>query len=142
MGEKTEMLGFTKMQVLLMLSKRERSGYELISEIGALMGKKPSTGQIYPLLAKMKGSGYVEIRSTGARERKNYALTPKGRTALKAMIGKANSIVEAVLAEKLVECEHCGCMLYGKAHEKDIKGKKHYFCCASCAADKECKQCR
>ncbi len=140
MGKGNGFFGFSKLQALLLLRSRERSGYELMREIGKAMGKKPSAGQIYPMLAKMVKQSYLHLHSMGAREKKTYALTAKGREALGKMIDRANSIVEAVLSEKLKECEHCGCIVYGKAHGKKIKGKMHYFCCSSCAADE--KQCR
>ncbi len=134
--------GFTKLQMLLLLRRKERSGYELMGEIGHALGKRPSAGQIYPLLAKMKKQGYVRIRSTGRREKKIYALTAKGTAALNEMVWKAGSIVEAVLADKLKECGHCGCMIYGKAYERKMIGKIRYFCCAHCAADeKKCENC-
>ncbi len=131
--------GFTKMQALILLSKRSRSGYEIIHEIGFMLGKKPSAGQIYPLLAKMRYAGHVKVVSTGARDKKVYALTEKGRTALRRMLEKADSIVEAVLANKLKECEHCDCVVYANPYVRECGGKRHYFCCESCAEHSECE---
>ncbi|MDD5337745.1 MAG: helix-turn-helix transcriptional regulator [Candidatus ainarchaeum sp.] len=133
MEEKLEAGSFTKFYALLLLSRKQRSGYELMGEIANALGKRPSSGQIYPLLAKLKKAGYVDEGTRGARDKKTYALTPKGVRAVKDLVKKAGSIVDAVLAEKLVECEHCGCMIYENAYAKKIGGKTHYFCCPSCA---------
>lgn len=141
MAEKAESVGLMKLQVLLLLNGKGRSGYELMREIGKTIGKKPSAGQIYPLLAKMKKLGHIQIEATGAREKKSYSLTGKGKNALKEMLARTSNIVEAVLAEKLVECEHCRCRIYEGAYEKKINGKMHYFCCSSCAGEKTCAHC-
>ncbi len=133
----------TKFYALVLLSKKERSGYELMGEIGRALGKRPSAGQIYPLLAKMKKAGYLEEGKKGAREKKSYTLTPKGRGAVREMLGRTGGLVAAVLENKLVACEHCGCVIYENAYGKSVRGKMHYFCCASCAGNgKGCGNCK
>lgn len=127
---------FTKFYALLLLGKKERSGYELMREIGNAMGKRPSAGQIYPLLAKMRAAGLLKMERRGAREKKTYSLTPRGREAVGKMLGKTDAMIGMMVADKLRGCERCGCMVYEKGYEKKIRGKNHYFCCASCAAHK------
>lgn len=133
--------GLAKLQALLLLSRKDMSGYDLMAAMGSLMGRKPSAGQIYPLLAKMKAQGYVQVHSAGARARKAYTITKKGMAALSEMLERTSSLVEAVLGEKLKACEHCGCVVYEGAYEKKIRGKVHYFCCSSCAGEKGGDEC-
>lgn len=139
MKKNVELIGFIKLQILLLLNKKEMSGYLLMREIEKITGGRPSPGHIYPLLATMKALNYVKVVRIGMRKMKMYKLTDRGKKALKHMVEKMNNIVEAVLADKLVKCEKCECVIYEHPYIKRISGKAHYFCCKSCAG--ESKKC-
>ncbi|MDI6709090.1 MAG: PadR family transcriptional regulator [Thermoanaerobacterales bacterium] len=60
-------------------------GYEITRRVASLTGGccAPTEGTIYPILRELEDGGYVtvEIQATGARERKVYTLTARGREA-------------------------------------------------------------
>ena len=74
----------TKFYIIALLSEKPRHGYDTINEIGRRLGKRPSAGQIYPLLQNMRKKGLVNVSIHGRK--KTYALTPKGKSLSKAMI--------------------------------------------------------
>ena len=71
--------GVLELCVLSLLTKRNRYGYELVSEISKKI--EISEGTIYPLLRKLKDDGqvttYLEESKSGP-SRKYYQLTKKG----------------------------------------------------------------
>mgnify|MGYP001595282726 CR=1 FL=1 len=52
--EESYMTNLTKLYILVLLHESPRHGYELMEELGKRTGKKPSAGQIYPLLKKLR----------------------------------------------------------------------------------------
>jgi len=72
------------MYILTLLSRGPTSGYSMIQEIeekteGAW---RPGPGTMYPLLASLVDEGLASPKSSGAKGRKIYALTAKGRKEL------------------------------------------------------------
>lgn len=126
----------TKYFILLSLGKKGMHGYELISELGRMTGKKPSPGQVYPVLKKMKSLGYlsVSIKMEGKRKVKNYALTSSGKKLFGTMSKRFDTMIRSALKEKIKTCAHCSCEIFSGAYSKKIRNKIHYFCCTSCAA--------
>ena len=123
-----------KFYVLMLLYERNRHGYELIKEIGGKLGKRISAGQIYPFLSKMKKQGLVAEKKSGARQKKTYHLTAKGRAFSKKMISKFSEMVAIAIESKIRICEHCGCEIYRGGYFEKICGKTLVFCCSHCAA--------
>ena len=74
--------------ILLVLEKDEYYGYELIKKIKKTVDIDTSEGTIYPILNRLKKSGYVSSRwehpDTGI-PRKYYSITKAGRSALEEM---------------------------------------------------------
>jgi DNA-binding PadR family transcriptional regulator len=80
--------GLLRFLVLNMLAKKPMAGVEIVEIIEKeTAGKwKPSSGSIYPLLARLYEKGYtaeVSIKETGI---KRYALTDKGKTFFEKQI--------------------------------------------------------
>lgn len=70
--------------LLGLLADHPASGWDLLKRFeSSLAFVWPATqSQLYTELGKMTDDGLVEVTSTGARNRKEYAITPQGRTEL------------------------------------------------------------
>jgi len=134
-GEVEKLTNLTKFYTLMLLNEEPRHGYEIIEELGKKLGKKPSPGQIYPLLKKFRKSKLIsqKIVKVGEKRRKVYTLTAEGRTAADRMLANFSDIVSAILEPKLTKCAHCGCKVYEGGHRERIGGKLLMFCCVHCA---------
>lgn len=134
----------TKFYTLALLSKKPRHGYEIIKEVGARIGKEPSTGQIYPILEEMEEEkiARTEKRKVEGRRRKVYELTEKGQKLFSKTSKKFYNLIHEILDPWLAECAHCGCKIF-EGHPKDeefqgvykeeIDGEILPFCCEHCA---------
>ena len=73
--------------VLALLSDGERYGVELVRRLGAESALAASEGTLYPLLSRLRRSGWVATtwqESPAGPPRRYYTLTPDGRAALAA----------------------------------------------------------
>lgn len=133
----------TKFYTLALLSQKPRHGYEIIKEVGERIGKKPSTGQIYPLLEEFEDDGLVvsENKDVKGRTRKVYKITDKGEETFSEVLNRFYSLVHELLDPWLVECKHCGCKIFRgrpedeeeEVHREKIDGELLPFCCKHCA---------
>ena len=125
----------SKYFILSALKRKDMHGYELIMELERIMGKKPSASQIYPVLKKMKSSGYVivETRMSGRKKIKSYKITGSGRLLFAGLNKRFDALVEATLRNKIKVCVHCGCEMVRGAVQKKVGGRNMYFCCEMCA---------
>jgi PadR family transcriptional regulator, regulatory protein AphA len=71
--------------LLGLLSRGPASGYDLLKDFeSSLVEVWPATqSQVYTELSKLSDEGLVSVLSAGARGRKEYAITPEGRTELR-----------------------------------------------------------
>ena len=73
--------------VIHSLSKGEKSGYDILKELGELTEGSwiPSKGTLYPLLHQLEEEGQIVsvAETTGARARAVFTLTPTGKETLK-----------------------------------------------------------
>ncbi|MCB1040802.1 MAG: PadR family transcriptional regulator [Acidimicrobiales bacterium] len=71
--------------LLGLLADRPGSGWDLLKGFeSSLAFVWPATqSQLYTELGKMADEGLIEVTGTGARNRKDYAITPEGRTELR-----------------------------------------------------------
>lgn len=134
----------TKLYTLTLLSQKPRHGYEIITEVEKRIGKKPSTGQIYPLLENLEEKELLESekKEVEGRTRKVYQLTEKGEDTFSEMARKFYNLIHEILDPWLTECEHCDCKIF-LGHTKDeeteevykekINGEELVFCCEHCA---------
>jgi len=97
---------------VLLLHSRPMHGYELLKEIGSRTGKRMSASQIYPFLAALRRSGYLNSKALGKREKKVYYLTAKGRQFVAAMLERFGGLIDIAVAPKLTRCSHCGCEVF------------------------------
>ena len=92
--------GTLTFSILLMISKGECYGYEMISRLerSPILAAKEST--IYPLLRRLLKEGYLSSSwrdsAQGLPPRKYYAMTDRGQAYLEAMSGEWDSLLEAI----------------------------------------------
>lgn len=86
--------------VLLMIARRERYGYEIISELEKHPSLTARESTVYPLLRRLLKEGYLSSSwrdsAQGLPPRKYYAMTDRGRAYLEAMSGEWDSLLEAI----------------------------------------------
>lgn len=105
--------GFLKMTLLLELSKEPQSGYQLIALIKEKTngGWIPSKGAIYPTLRNLEEGGFIRANSIGARSKKTYSTTARGRKFLadakkhRSFMSKQFSIVKGLILDDIEEEE-------------------------------------
>ncbi len=122
-----------KFSTLLLLYHRPRHGYQLMKCLQEKCGLHAGPGQIYPFLSLLKKKGLVKVAASAVRDKKTYALTPKGKKVCEKLFARFSSLMEVGLKRDLKECEHCGCELYKSGVKKKIGSKTAVFCCESCA---------
>lgn len=92
--------GTLEFSVLLLISRGERYGYEMIStlEKNPILAAKEST--IYPLLRRLLKEGLLSSTwresAEGLPPRKYYAITETGRAYLAAMDAEWGSLLSAI----------------------------------------------
>lgn len=123
----------SRFQTLILLQRKPHHGYELMKNLEANLGKKISAGEIYPFLKSLKKSGLIEIKSNGARGKKQYVLTPKGKKQTDAVLKRLDGFMNQIIMPKITVCVHCHCQLFDNFHKEKIKGKELAFCCINCA---------
>lgn len=133
----------TQFYTLALLSQKPRHGYEIIKEVEKRIDKKPSTGQIYPLLEDLEEEGLLRSREENAkgRTRKVYELTKEGEETFSKTLRKFYNLIHEILEPWLTECAHCTCKIF-EGHEnnkktgsykEEIDGELLTFCCEHCA---------
>ncbi|MHA2250371.1 MAG: PadR family transcriptional regulator [Candidatus Kariarchaeaceae archaeon] len=125
-----------RVQTLLLLRKSPKSGYDLAKELENIMGKKPSSGKIYPFLHELKNSKYIvelEAEHAGGRSKSTYQLTNKGEELVDDLVNRMGNLLDARLEQMLESCHHCGARLYESGVlEKNSSGDDLRFCCEHC----------
>jgi DNA-binding PadR family transcriptional regulator len=74
--------GELHLALLALIAARPMHGYEVMNELARRMGRryKPSPGSIYPAVAALEADGLIDSHTEG--ERRTYAITAAGKTAL------------------------------------------------------------
>jgi|SRR3989344_1405188 len=134
-AEESSMTNLTKFYLLCLLQKKKMHGYEIMEELGRITGRKPSAGQIYPLLRTMEKNKYVKMKITkdGKRIIKNYFLTKEGIAFSKQLMKRFSELIDMAISPSLTKCSHCGCSVYKGGYTEKIKNRTYAFCCINCA---------
>lgn len=92
------------MYYLLLALAQPAHGYRLMQRVSEVSSGRISMGPgtLYGLLGKMQKEGYIELEEQDER-RKTYALTDRGRNALKQEYQRLQTLVED---GKKVQVEH------------------------------------
>jgi len=117
----------TKLYTLLLLETEPKHGYQIIDDLEQMTGKRPTTSHIYPFLQELAEREYVDTRKDGRK--KVYELTEDGENFVDDQISSFSKILDAALQDKITECAHCNCKIYGEGHKENQKT----YCCKHCA---------
>ena len=139
--DESHLTNLTKFYLFTVLTKKPMHGYEIIDELGKLLGKKPSPGQIYPLINSLEKKGFLSQKAeyTGKKRKKVYTLTKAGKILSVDLLKRLSGIVEIAIEPNLTSCYHCACKIYMGGYKKKIGSKILNFCCSSCASTTKCK---
>lgn len=132
--EEVKVTNLVKFFCLFLLYQGPKHGYELIKEIEAQIGRKPSSGQIYPFMNTLLENSLIRTKEEGDRDKKVYELTKEGQKFVEKKLEMFGSVIAATIEKDLSTCAHCGCKVYSGGYEEEIDGEKLTFCCMHCAA--------
>jgi DNA-binding PadR family transcriptional regulator len=77
-------VGLLKVFTLQELKNAEQTGYSLISRMQEVLGKRPSSGTIYPMLQSLVKKGVITFRQE--QNRKYYSLTAQGKKTIDSLL--------------------------------------------------------
>jgi DNA-binding PadR family transcriptional regulator len=126
---------FLRFYVLVILYEGPSHGYNIISKFKKRLGKEISPSLVYPFLQHLEKKGFVKhtIDQVGAKKRKVFELTEKGREFCKRLFKRFSTLVSIAIEPSLEICANCGCKVYEGGHQETINGQNMTFCCVHCA---------
>lgn len=89
--------GVLELIVLLILSEKDKYGYELVEEVSSIVNV--NEGTIYPILKRLTNEKYFETYLKESKEgppRKYYHLTPLGSIRKKKLLGEWTKFANSV----------------------------------------------
>ena len=90
----SDLRGTFKLLILNILRNKPLHGYALMNNLQDMLGgHKPSASMIYPKLARLKDSGFIEIVGREERDKKIYKITQKGINYIEENKKKLDSIL-------------------------------------------------
>jgi len=91
--------------ILWLLKQKPKHGYELMTEIKRLTGRKLKPSTLYPLLYCLESHGYVAgvWVEKGERSLRRYNITAEGKSLLKKISGLLNRPMKHVFDDLLGE---------------------------------------
>jgi DNA-binding PadR family transcriptional regulator len=93
--------GYTRLALLILLSKKPYHGYEMMKEVEDRTEGfwKPTAGGVYPILQSLEKSGYIVGKwNNEKRKRKMYQITESGKFILDRALLKNDQIIENLSA--------------------------------------------
>ncbi len=93
--------GYTRIALLILLSKKPCHGYEMMKEVEYRTEGfwKPTAGGVYPILQSLETAGYIEGEwGPQKRKRKIYHLTESGKLILDRALLQHGQIAESMNA--------------------------------------------
>ncbi len=126
---------FSRFYILTILYEGPDHGYGILRKFKARVGKKISSGFVYPFLQQLEEKGLVKHarKPVGEKERKIFELTQEGRELCVGLFKRFAELVAIAIEPSLYVCAHCGCKVYEGGHREVIDGKETAFCCMHCA---------
>jgi len=126
---------FSRFYILTILYEGPCHGYDIISKFKERIGKEVSPSLVYPFLQQLETKGLVKHtrKSVGAKEKKVFELTEKGKKLCERLFKRFSGLVSVAIEPSLEICAHCGCKVYEGGYSEKIKGKQMTFCCVHCA---------
>ena len=127
---------FSRFYILTILYEGPDHGYGILRKFNARVGKKISSGFVYPFLQQLEEKKLITVKSEmqGERERKLYTLTDEGVVFCNRLFKRFANLVTVAIQPSLDVCAHCGCKMYEGGYRETISGEDLVFCCVHCAA--------
>lgn len=95
--DKPDFRGTFKLLMLNLLRDEPLHGYALMNKLTDFLGgHKPSASMIYPKLASLKRSGFIEIVGRESKDKKIYKITYKGNEYIENNKEKLNTILNKI----------------------------------------------
>lgn len=92
--------GYMRIAVLILLSKKQHHGYEIMKEVEERTEGfwKPTAGSVYPILRSLEEEGYIKGKwfYQKKRRRKIYQITDEGRLILERALIKQSQIANSM----------------------------------------------
>jgi len=85
--------GYLKLFFLKKIKESECSGYDLISSVESNLGKKPSSGSVYPLLNQLLTDKYIKVKEENRK--KIYSITKKGEILLDKLLDEKQKLLQS-----------------------------------------------
>ena len=97
--------GLDRPMLLWLIQQKPKHGYELMTEVKRLTGRKLKPSTLYPLLYWLESKGYVagEWVKKGERNLKRYSITAEGKMLLGKVSGLLNRPLKHVLIDLLTD---------------------------------------
>ena len=137
MDEDTDLISdFSRLYILTILYEGPDHGYGILRKFNTRVGKKISSGFVYPFLQQLEEKKLITEKSEmqGDRERKLYTLTDEGVVFCNRLFKRFANLVTVAIQPSLDVCAHCGCKMYEGGYRETIAGEDLVFCCIHCAA--------
>ena len=127
---------FSRFYILTILYEEPEHGYDILRKFQNRVGKKISSGLVYPFLQQLEEKKLITVKSEmqGDREKKLYTLTPDGVVFCNRLFKRFASLVTVAIQPSLDICAQCGCKMYEGGYKETIGGEELVFCCVHCAA--------
>ena len=95
--------GLDRPLILWLIGQKPKHGYELMTEMKRLTGRKLKPSTLYPLLYLLEAEGYIAgvWMEKGKRDRKCYSLTAEGKVLLGKVTNFLNRPLRRVLEDLL-----------------------------------------
>jgi len=126
---------FSRFYILTILYEGPCHGYSIIDKFKKRLGKEISPSLVYPFLHQLEAKGLLKhtIKPVGAKNRKVFELTEKGRELCKRLFKRFSGLISIAIEPSLEVCANCGCKVYEGGHKEVIDEKEITFCCVHCA---------
>jgi DNA-binding PadR family transcriptional regulator len=126
---------FSRFYILIILYEGPCHGYDILGRFKERVGKEVSPSLVYPFLQQLEQKGLVKgiSKPVGAKEKKVFELTKKGKKLCERLFKRFSGLVSVAIEPSLEICAHCGCKVYEGGHREKIRGKETTFCCVHCA---------
>ena len=135
-GEMDEIVAdFSRFYILTILYEGSSHGYEIIGKFKKRVGKEVSPSLVYPFLKQLEKKGLLKhtLKPVGAKKKKVFELTSKGRKLCETLFKRFSDLVAVAIEPSLEICASCGCKVYEGGYREKLKGKMMTFCCVHCA---------
>lgn len=97
-------MSLSKFFVLCVLQKKAMHGYEVVQAVERTTDGccSPTEGTVYPMLNEFEAGGYLTSHAdiVQGRERKVYAITPKGRDAFQTAVDAWMEATDCIIASQ------------------------------------------